>query len=180
MARLWDTGTNEGRITLIFFPLMLFDKSFNFQLNVLPSSSHSTSSQPPPRSRSTSATLVLDLELDLHHARARPRARPRDGALWRSTGLVVNEGSASLSCPPTAAPGFAEFELPATPRQRGLGPTAIPTHVMDATASGMASVAAPPRARRLWDFAGGSFSGSFSSCVVFNFAARCCRRRNFA
>ena len=178
MARLWDTGTNEGRITVIFFPLMRFDKSFNFQLNVLPSNSRSTSSRPPPRSRSssTSTTLVLDLEPDLRHARARPRARPRDGALWRSTGLVVGEGSASLSCPPTAAPGFAEFELPATPRRQGLGPAAIPTHVMDATASGTASVAAPPRARRLWDFAGGSFSGSFSSRVVFNFAARCCRR----
>ncbi|CAM0872582.1 unnamed protein product [Alopecurus aequalis] len=44
---------------------------------------------------------------------------PWDGAAWRSTGLVAGEGSTRPPCPPTAAPGFAEFDLPASDSSDG-------------------------------------------------------------
>nr|XP_051181909.1 DNA (cytosine-5)-methyltransferase CMT2-like isoform X20 [Lolium perenne]XP_051181910.1 DNA (cytosine-5)-methyltransferase CMT2-like isoform X21 [Lolium perenne] len=44
---------------------------------------------------------------------------PWDGAAWRSTGLVAGEGSTRALSPPTAAPGFAEFDLPASDSSQG-------------------------------------------------------------
>uniref|UniRef100_A0ACD5X0P7 Uncharacterized protein n=1 Tax=Avena sativa TaxID=4498 RepID=A0ACD5X0P7_AVESA len=44
---------------------------------------------------------------------------PWDGAAWRSTGLVAGEGSTRAPSPPTAAPGFAEFELLASDSSEG-------------------------------------------------------------
>ncbi|KAK1651103.1 hypothetical protein QYE76_068908 [Lolium multiflorum] len=44
---------------------------------------------------------------------------PWDGAAWRSTGLVAGEGSTRALSPPTAAPGFAEFDLPASDSSEG-------------------------------------------------------------
>ncbi|KAM3229353.1 hypothetical protein ACQJBY_060300 [Aegilops geniculata] len=47
---------------------------------------------------------------------------PWDGAEWRSTGLVAGEGLSATTrapSPPTAAPGFAEFEPPASDSSEG-------------------------------------------------------------
>ncbi|KAE8806087.1 DNA (cytosine-5)-methyltransferase 1 [Hordeum vulgare] len=47
---------------------------------------------------------------------------PWDGAEWRSTGLVAGEGVSATTrapSPPTAAPGFAEFEPPASDSSEG-------------------------------------------------------------
>ncbi|XP_047090193.1 DNA (cytosine-5)-methyltransferase CMT2-like isoform X4 [Lolium rigidum] len=44
---------------------------------------------------------------------------PWDGAAWRSTGLVAGEGSTRALSPPTAAPGFAVFDLPASDSSEG-------------------------------------------------------------